>query len=63
MDLSCTWGDARYGGNSRAVKDQLKNVEQIQATFPSFAAILGDGTDVTWGDARFGGDSELCRIS
>ena len=27
-----TWGPAAYGGDSRAVQDQLKNVEQIQAS-------------------------------
>ena len=26
------WGDARYGGDSSAVGDQLKGVQQIQAT-------------------------------
>ena len=27
-----TWGDAAKGGDSSAVRDQLKNVQQIQAT-------------------------------
>ena len=27
-----TWGVASYGGDSSAVQDQLKNVQQIQAT-------------------------------
>ena len=39
-----TWG----GGNSSAVRDQLKNVQQVQATKSAFAAILGDGSVVTW---------------
>ena len=43
----------------RQFKDQLKGVQQIQAT-PSngaFAAILKDGSVVTWGHAPCGGDS------
>ena len=32
------------------MRDQLKNVQQIQATsHGAFAAILGDGSVVTWG--------------
>ena len=63
-------GDAAFGGDSRAVQDQLKIVQQIQASLSSFAAIqdvlhiafaaiLGDGSVVTWGDAEYGygGDS------
>ena len=52
-----TWGGARYGGDSSAVRDQLKGVLQIQAAHLAFAAILEDGSVVTWGDAEFGGDS------
>ena len=36
---------------------QLTNVQQIQASHLSFAAILGDGSVVTWGEADYGGDS------
>ena len=32
-------------------------MQQIQATFTAFAAILGDGSVVTWGAAGGGGDS------
>ena len=39
------------------VQDQLKNVQQIQASRGAFAAILGDGSVVTWGSAGGGGDS------
>eukprot|EP00439_Symbiodinium_sp_Y106_P008004 s1164_g1.t1 len=46
-----TWGDADCGGDSSGVQDQLKNVQQVQATEDAFAAILGDGSVVTWGDA------------
>ena len=52
-----TWGDARHGGDSSAVQDQLKNVQQIQANCHAFAAVLADGSAVTWGDAGWGGDS------
>ena len=55
-----TWGDAT-GGDSSAVRDQLKGVQQIQATNRAFAAILADGSVVTWGDADFGGDSSAVR--
>ena len=43
-----TWGDDRHGGDSSAVRDQLKTVQQIQATNAliddggAFAAILAD---------------------
>ena len=47
-----TWGDADCGGDSSAVRDQLRGVQQIQAThLRAFAAILEDGSVVTWGDA------------
>ena len=65
-----TWGDAAYGGDSTAVKDQLQNVQQIHSCQGSvrgaFAAILADGSVVTWGDAIFSGGSSAaqeCRIS
>ena len=54
-----TWGSAPYGGDSRYVQDQLKNVLQIQASLEDVAPILGDGSVVTWGRGheRNGGDS------
>ena len=55
-----TWGDDDeddFGGDSSAVRDQLKGVLQIQAKQQAFAAILEDGSVVTWGDADCGGDS------
>ena len=52
-----TWGDAARGGDSSAVQDQLRGVQQMQATGSAFAAILEDGSVVAWGDARYGGDS------
>ena len=56
-----TWGDAGYGGDSSVVQDQLKNVQQLQASGGAFAAILGDGSVVTWGVAGLGGDSSAVR--
>ena len=44
-----------------AVRDQLENVRQIQATWHAFAAILGDGSVVTWGGAGDGGHSRAVR--
>ena len=35
-----TWGDAGARGDSRDVRDQLKNVQQIQSTLYAFAATL-----------------------
>ena len=52
-----TWGHAEYGGDSSAVLDQLRGVQQIQATDSAFAAMLEDGSVVTWGHAEYGGDS------
>eukprot|EP00435_Cladocopium_sp_Y103_P018805 s274_g4.t1 len=53
-----TWGNPNYGGNSSAVRDELKNVEQVEGTFGlvggSFAAILADKSS---GDHRGGGTS------
>ena len=51
-----TWGDADCGGDSSAVRDQLRGAQQIQASLKAFAAILADGSDVTWGEDDFGGD-------
>ena len=55
------WGDSMFGGNSRAVQDQLKDVRQIQASHQAFAAILSDGSVVTWGDEICGGDSRAVQ--
>ena len=37
-----TWGHAVRGGDSSAVRDQLKGVQQIQATSGAFAAVRED---------------------
>ena len=55
------WGDADFGGDCSAVRDQLKNVQQIQASGGGFAAVLADGNVVTWGHAD--PRAVLCFIS
>ena len=59
-DRVITWGDAIDGGDSSAVTDQLRNVQQIEAGGSAFAAILADGSVVTWGNPR-GGDSSAVQ--
>ncbi|OLP91981.1 putative E3 ubiquitin-protein ligase HERC1 [Symbiodinium microadriaticum] len=56
-----TWGDVDFAGDSSAIQEQLRDVQQIQASIQAFAAILGDGSVVTWGDARSGGDSSAVQ--
>ena len=56
-----TWGDEDCGGDSSAVQDQLKCVQQIHATHSAFAAILEDGSVVTWGREDYGGDSSAVQ--
>ena len=48
-----TWGDPQFvEGESSEVQDQLKGVQQVQASSSAFAAILADGSVVTWGESR-----------
>eukprot|EP00435_Cladocopium_sp_Y103_P017206 s2255_g4.t1 len=69
-DRIITWGDPDSGGDSSAVQDQLGNlrsVQQVQATWNAFAAILSDGSVITWGSPDSGGDSsavqeQLCNV-
>ena len=49
------------GGDSSAVRDQLKGVQHIQATHMAFAAILEGRSLITWGHADYGGDSSAVR--
>ena len=56
-----TWGAAWVGGDSSAVQEQLKNVQQIPSTGYAFAAILSGGSVVTWSHARFGGDNSAVQ--
>jgi len=55
-DQIVTWGNPCYGGDSSAVQDQLRNVQQIQATDGAFAALLADSSVVAWGAQLYGGD-------
>jgi len=62
-----TWGCAGGGGDSSTVREQLKDVREIQSSEAAFAAILADGSVVTWGAASCGGDSsrvksQLCNV-
>ena len=50
-------GSRDCGGHSSGVQEQLKNVQQIQASDGAFAAVLDDGSVVTWGNANRGGNS------
>lgn len=56
-----TWGDPNEGGDSFDVQDQLRNVQQIQASHRAFAAILADGSLVTWGNRHDGSDHSAVR--
>ena len=56
-----TWGVPEYGGDSSAVKDQLGDVECLQATNSSFCALKADGSVVTWGHEKVGGDSSAVQ--
>ena len=51
-----TWGFAKYGGDSRGVQDQLKDVTSLHATKGAFAVLRSDGTIVAWGNPDSGGD-------
>ena len=61
MDPSLPGVIGYCGGDSSAVGDQLKGVQQIQATDGAFAAVLEDGSVVTWGHEGSGGDSSAVR--
>ena len=56
-----TWGDPDFGGDSSAVRDQLKGVQDIQASERAFAAIRKDGSVATWGARSYGGDCSAVR--
>ena len=57
-----TWGDRRYGGDSRHVQDQLVDVEEIQGTEGAFAAKRKDGQVVLWGARHKGGSTRQDRL-
>ncbi|CAE7929930.1 unnamed protein product [Symbiodinium necroappetens] len=65
-----TWGSRKCGGDSSAVKEELRHVQHIIGTRcayedygddwandGAFAAILADGSVVSWGSPACGGDS------
>ena len=57
-----TWGREKYGGDSRAVQQQLQgDIVNIYSTFYAFAALKVDGAVVTWGAADAGGDSSTVQ--
>ena len=43
-----TWGWAAHGDDNSAVRGQLRNAREFQASQRAFAAILDDGSVVTW---------------
>ena len=43
------------------MQGQLKTVQQIQASYRAFAAVLDDGSVVSWGNAASGGDSSTVQ--
>ena len=57
-----TWGNPACGGDSAAVRDELKRVQDLKATAGAFAARRADGSVVTWGNGWCGGDSERVRL-
>ena len=57
MALWGPWGRALDGGNSSAVQDQLRSVQQVTAGGCAFAAILEDKSVIIWGTQSAGGDS------
>ena len=61
MDLSLPGVMQTMAVTVRQFEDQLKGVQQIQATGGAFAAILEDGSVVTWGRANQCGDSSAVR--
>ncbi|CAJ1335290.1 unnamed protein product [Effrenium voratum] len=52
-----TWGLPTGGGDSRAVRSQLRGVQEIFATRLAFAALKADGSVVAWGAASYGGEA------
>ncbi len=57
-----TWGDARFGGDSSIVRQELAGgVRHILSTGRALAAVMEDGRMVTWGDSRSGGDSSAVQ--
>ena len=49
--------NSTMGGDSSAVKSNLKDVTNIYSNTQAFAVIKNDGSVVTWGNTDAGGDS------
>ena len=56
-----TWGRPEAGGDSSAVRDRPRSVQQVQSTIYAFAAILENGSVITWGKPETGGDSSAVQ--
>lgn len=52
-----TWGDPDWGGDSKAVENELHDIVKIYSNDFAFAALRKDGKVITWGASDVGGDS------
>ena len=59
--VTCGHLVGRGASHPFAVQEQLRHVQNIQATAGAFAAVLEAGSVVTWGHPGFGGDSRLVQ--
>ena len=55
------WGNSRDGADGCAVQYQLQNVLPIQASYETYATILGDGSFTALGIGRFSGGSSAVQ--
>ena len=58
-----TWGNSTMGGDSSAVKSNLKDVTNIYSNTQAFAVIKNDGSVVTWGNTDAGGSVPSEKVS
>ena len=56
-----SWGEANYGGDCRAVRGQLEDVQHIYSAGYAFADVKADDSVVSWGAADYGGDCSAVR--
>ena len=54
-------GTAKNVGQLQSVQDQLKNVQQIQASDYDFTTIMGDGSVVIWDSKECGATAVRAR--
>lgn len=59
------WGFADYGGDARAVTNQLASQQfrHISHTLGAIAAVTVSGEVITWGSSKFGGNSTAVRLA